>query len=163
MLVDRSLRSMAGFTSVCAIVMLIIVCCYLPAFKKRLNTHSTSVGGKDGENCSTSQSRTIVSAFEKLSCNSKLISLSKATHLFINIAATMLLGCSNTYQQLVTSLKVDEIPWVLCQRGDSKVGLNSPWSINHKRAGKAKAWLAWILLIATSLVSYYIPCLEKLR
>lgn len=65
MLVDRSLRSMAGFTSVCAIVMLVLVCCYLPAFKNRINTNSTSVGGKDGEKCSTSESRTIVSAFEK--------------------------------------------------------------------------------------------------
>lgn len=65
----------------------------------------------------------------------------------------MVLGCSNTYQQLVTALKVDEIRWVLSKRGDSKVGTNSPWAINHKRDGKAKAWLAWLLLIGTSLVS----------
>jgi hypothetical protein len=66
----------------------------------------------------------------------------------------MILGCSNTYQQLVTALKVDEIRWVLSKRGDSKVGTNSPWSINHKREGKIKAWLAWILLISTSIVSF---------
>jgi hypothetical protein len=34
------------------------------------------------------------------------------------------------------------------------VGTNSPWSINHKREGKTKAWLAWILLISTSIVSF---------
>ena len=67
----------------------------------------------------------------------------------------MILGCSNTYQQLVTSLKVDEIRWVLSKRGDSKVGTNSPWAINHKRDGKTKAWLAWLLLIGTSLVSNF--------
>jgi hypothetical protein len=66
----------------------------------------------------------------------------------------MILGCSNTYQQLVTALKVDEIRWVMSKRGDSKVGTNSPWSINHKREGKTKAWLAWILLISTSIVSF---------
>ncbi len=65
----------------------------------------------------------------------------------------MILGCSNTYQQLVTALKVDEIRWVLSKRGDSKVGTNSPWSINHKREGKTLAWLAWLLLILTSVVS----------
>jgi hypothetical protein len=64
----------------------------------------------------------------------------------------MILGCSNTYQQLVTSLKVDEIRWVMSKRGDSKVGTNSPWAINHKRGGKLKAWSAWILLISTSIV-----------
>lgn len=65
----------------------------------------------------------------------------------------MVLGCSNTYQQLVTSLKVDELRWVLSNRGDSKVGTNSPWAINHKKTGKAKAWGCWGLLILTSIVS----------
>ena len=77
----------------------------------------------------------------------------KAVHLFINIAATMILGCSNTYQQLITALKVDEIRWVLSKRGDSKVGTNSPWSINHKKSGKTGSWLAWLLLISTSMVT----------
>jgi hypothetical protein len=67
----------------------------------------------------------------------------------------MILGCSNTYQQLVTTLKVGEIRWVMSKRGDSRVGTNSPWAINHKREGKLKAWLAWILLISTSLVSSF--------
>jgi hypothetical protein len=91
-------------------------------------------------------------------------------HLFINIAATMVLGCSNTYQQLVTALKVDEIRWVLSKRGDSKVGTNSPCkcspllrifivtkyavgAINHKKTGRSKAWLCWVFLIITSIVS----------
>lgn len=86
----------------------------------------------------------------------------QAIHLFINIAATMVLGCSNTYQQLVTALKVDEIRWVLQKRGDSKVGTNSPWSINHKRKGKTVAWLAWLLLILTSVVSDMVDTLQFL-
>ena len=60
MLVDRSLRTMAGFTTVCAIVMWIIVFCYVPAFARRTNKSSTSVGGKGGESCHTAESRNIV-------------------------------------------------------------------------------------------------------
>lgn len=65
----------------------------------------------------------------------------------------MVLGCSNTYQQLVTAPKVNEIRWMLSKHGDSKVGTNSPWAINNKREGKLKAWMAWLLLISTSIVS----------
>lgn len=89
-------------------------------------------------------------SYQNLSCGSNVL---QAIHLFINIAATMILGCSNTYQQLATALTVGEMRWVLSKRGDSKVGTNSPWAINHKREGKTKAWLAWALLISTSLVS----------
>ena len=71
----------------------------------------------------------------------------------------MILGMSNTYQQLVTSLNVDEIRWVLSKRGDSRIGTNSPSAINHKRSGKLTAWLSWILLISTSLVR---ACLQAL-
>lgn len=63
MLVDRSLRSMAAFTTVCAIVMLIIVLCYAPAFYRRLNKGSTSVGGSGGENCRTVESRNLVRVY----------------------------------------------------------------------------------------------------
>ena len=59
---------------------------------------------------------------------------------------------SNTYQQLVTALNVGDIPNMLKQRGDCKVGTNSPFSINAKVKGKAFAWFSWVLLIATSLV-----------
>lgn len=62
MLVDRSLRSMAGFTFLCAIIMFIIMIAYLPAFNSRLNKQSTSVGGKDGESCHSMESRNIVSS-----------------------------------------------------------------------------------------------------
>ncbi|RAL59421.1 hypothetical protein DID88_006795 [Monilinia fructigena] len=52
----------------------------------------------------------------------------------------MILGCSNTYQQLVTAPQVEEIPWILSKNGEARVGTNSPWNINVKRSGKAKAW-----------------------
>ena len=89
-----------------------------------------------------------------LAFNSTLLidRLTKFLHLLINIAATLVLGMSNTYQQLVTSLRFDEIRWVLSKRGDSRVGTNSPTNINHKKRGKWKAWLSWILLIVTSMV-----------
>lgn len=60
MLVDRSLRSMAAFTAVSAVIMLIILISYLPAFANRVNHNSTSVGGKAGTSCSTSESRNVV-------------------------------------------------------------------------------------------------------
>lgn len=62
MLVDRSLRSMAGFTAVCATAMLIIVFSYLSAFVRRLNLHSTSVGGRAGESCATMEKQNVVRA-----------------------------------------------------------------------------------------------------
>lgn len=64
----------------------------------------------------------------------------------------MILGCSNTYQQLATAPLVEEIPWILSKKGDCKVGTNSPWNINVKKSGKAKAWGSWLLLICTSIV-----------
>ncbi|KAM3074282.1 hypothetical protein ACMFMF_006297 [Clarireedia jacksonii] len=138
MLVDRSLRTMAGLTFLSAMIMLIIIIAYLPSFTRRLNKHSTSVGGKEGESCSSMESRNI------------------AVHLFINIVATMILGCSNTYQQLVTAPKVEEIPWILSKKGDCKVGTNSPWNINVKKTGKTKAWLSWALLISTSIPIHFL-------
>ncbi len=159
MLSDRSLRSMAVFTALCAIIIFIIVFSYLKDFITRLNKNSTSVGGKDGESCETAETRNLVSwkFTDWKMCGAKFV---QATHLFINVAATMILGCSNTYQQLVTALKVNEIRWVLSKRGDSKVGTNSPWAINHKRDGKTTSWLAWLLLISTSIVC--IPLLSKI-
>jgi hypothetical protein len=64
----------------------------------------------------------------------------------------MVLGMSNTYQQLVTALNVDEIRWVLSKKGDSRVGTKSPFAINDKSTGRLKHWLAWLLLITISLV-----------
>lgn len=60
MLVDRSLRSMAGFTSVCSIAMLIIIFAHLGDFVNRINPHTTSVGGKDGESCSRMERKNVV-------------------------------------------------------------------------------------------------------
>jgi hypothetical protein len=151
MLVDRSLRSMAAFTAVCTVIMWIIVFSYLGPFSTRLNRNSTSVGREQGEKCGEAESRNVVCYTRTLEAG-WISDVAQAVHLFINIAATIILGCSNTYQQLITALKVDEIRWVLSKRGDSKVGTNSPWSINHKKAGKTRSWLAWILLISTSMV-----------
>jgi len=60
MLVDRSLRSMAGFTALCAVIMFIITMSYIDDFAHRLNLHTTSVGGKDGESCGTMEQRNVV-------------------------------------------------------------------------------------------------------
>ena len=65
----------------------------------------------------------------------------------------MILGMSNTYQQILTALNVDDLKYVLSKHGDSRVGTNSPFAINHKRKGRAIAWIAWFSLIFTSLVS----------
>ncbi|KAI4187150.1 MAG: hypothetical protein LQ346_005543 [Caloplaca aetnensis] len=77
-------------------------------------------------------------------------------HLVINIAATMVLGMSNTYQQLITSLSTSELKWALSKHEDSRVGTNSPFNINHKRDKRLQAWLQWLLLIATSLPVHFL-------
>lgn len=77
-------------------------------------------------------------------------------HLVINVAATMILGMSNTYQQLITSLSTKELRWVLSKHEDSRVGTNSPFNINHKQHGKVQAWLQWTLLIGTSLPVHFL-------
>ncbi|KAL8716844.1 MAG: hypothetical protein Q9225_005859 [Loekoesia sp. 1 TL-2023] len=77
-------------------------------------------------------------------------------HLVINIAATMILGMSNTYQQLVTSLSTSELRWALSKHEDSRVGTNSPFNINHKKSKRVQAWCQWILLIATSLPVHFL-------
>lgn len=60
MLVDRSLRSMAGFTTLCALIIFIIIFSYLPQFRSRLNLNSTSVGGRTGESCKTLEKKNVV-------------------------------------------------------------------------------------------------------
>lgn len=77
-------------------------------------------------------------------------------HLVINIAATMILGMSNTYQQLVTSLSTSELRWALSKHEDSRVGTNSPFNINHKKSKRVQAWCQWTLLIATSLPVHFL-------
>lgn len=61
MLVDRSLRSMAGFTALCCVVMFTIVFSYLKDFSNRINFNTTSVGGKDGESCASMERKNVVS------------------------------------------------------------------------------------------------------
>lgn len=156
MLIDRSFRSMAALTALFAIIMLVICAVNLPRFLKRSNTHSTSVGPNIGQSCAAVERQNVVrpirtTAFQ-FSTVTNLSTSTKAINLVINIAATMILGMSNTYQQIVTALRADEIRWVLSKFGDSRVGTNSPLSINHKKKGKLGAWLSWLLLISTSLV-----------
>lgn len=70
----------------------------------------------------------------------------------INVASTMVLGMSNTYQQLATALQVGDVAYMLSKYGDYRVGTNSPFAINYKRTGRLKAWLCWSFLILTSIV-----------
>lgn len=70
----------------------------------------------------------------------------------INVASTMVLGMSNTYQQLATALQVGDVAYMLSKYRDCRVGTNSPFAINYKRTGRVKSWLCWSLLILTSMV-----------
>ncbi|KAL8630783.1 hypothetical protein Q9189_003543 [Teloschistes chrysophthalmus] len=71
-------------------------------------------------------------------------------------SATSILGMSNMFQQVVTSLSSSELRWALSKHEDSRVGTNSPFNIKHKREGKIQAWLQWLLLIATSLPVHFL-------
>ena len=61
MLVDRTLRTMAGTTTLFALVMLIICFGYIRPFIERVNLNSTSVGGKEGIDCATVERQDVVS------------------------------------------------------------------------------------------------------
>ncbi|KAL8726373.1 MAG: hypothetical protein Q9166_006780 [cf. Caloplaca sp. 2 TL-2023] len=129
---------MAALTTVFAFIMVIICLVHLKDLAHRPNKTSTSVGGKADKTCSSMEGRNVV------------------IHLVINIAATMILGMSNTYQQLITSLSTEELRWVLSKHEDSRVGTNSPFNINHKQTKKLSAWLQWLLLIITSLPVHFL-------
>ena len=60
MLVDRSLRVMAGLTVVFALVLLAVCLYHLKPFLNRLNKNSTSVGWGDGDDCATVENKNIV-------------------------------------------------------------------------------------------------------
>jgi hypothetical protein len=137
LLSDRSFRSMAALMSVFAIGMVIVVCSYAKEFGNRSNRNTTSVGGATKSCKSVTYTNTVLL-------------------LLINVCATMILGMSNTYQQLVTSLKISDLKHVLSKFGDSRVGTNSPFSINHKKDGKKKAWAFWFLLICTSMPVHFL-------
>ena len=65
MLIDRSLRSMAAFTMICAIVMFIVIFCYMNAFTKRKNKNITSIGGGKGVSCETLKKENLVCSIPK--------------------------------------------------------------------------------------------------
>jgi hypothetical protein len=137
LLSDRSFRGMAALMTLFAIGMITVVCSYAKEFGSRANRNTTSVGGATQSCKSVTHTNT-------------------ALLLLINVCATMVLGMSNTYQQLVTSLKVSDLKHVLSKYGDSRVGTNSPFSINHKRDGKKRAWASWFLLICTSMPVHFL-------
>jgi hypothetical protein len=128
---------MAAMMTVFAIGMVIVVCSYATEFGNRSNRNTTSVGGATKSCKSVTHTNT-------------------ALLLLINVCATMILGMSNTYQQLVTSLKISDLKHVLSKFGDSRVGTNSPFCINHKKDGKKIAWASWFLLICTSMPVHFL-------
>lgn len=137
LLIDRSIRGMAALMTLLALGMIILIALYADHFRDRANSNTTSVGG-DASSCK-SVTRT-----------------NTACLLLINVCATMILGMSNTYQQLVTSLTITDIKHVLCKFGDSRVGTNSPFSINQKREGRKRSWAAWLFLVMTSMPVHFL-------
>ncbi|KAL8901305.1 MAG: hypothetical protein Q9207_005262 [Kuettlingeria erythrocarpa] len=129
---------MAALMTLFAFIMVIICLVHSRDFANRPNKSSTSVGGKANQTCGSMEGKNVM------------------IHLVINIAATMILGMSNTYQQLITSLSTSELKWALSKHEDSRVGTNSPFNINHKKEKKLQAWLQWLLLIATSLPVHFL-------
>jgi hypothetical protein len=123
---------MAALTTLFAIGMIVVIATHLKPFYDRANKYTSSVGGKAMKCSNVTHTNTILL-------------------LLINVGATMALGMSNTYQQLVTSLKTTDIKHMLQKFGDSRVGTNSPFSINHKQSGKKSSWAAWLFLVCTSM------------
>jgi hypothetical protein len=77
---------MAGLMTAFAIGMIVVVIAYAKHFATRANRNTSSVGG-DIQSCQV------------------VTHTNTALLLLINVCATMVLGMSNTYQQLVTSRK----------------------------------------------------------
>jgi hypothetical protein len=128
---------MAALMTAFAIGMIVVVVSYTEAFRTRANRNTSSVGG------------------EPQSCKA-VTHTNTALLLLINVCATMVLGMSNTFQQLVTSLHVTDLKHALSKFGDSRVGTNSPFSIKHKKEGKKRAWASWFLLIFTSMPVHFL-------
>jgi hypothetical protein len=128
---------MAALTALFAFGVFIIIAVHIQPFAHRSNKNSSSIGG------------------ETRSCKDVTMT-NTALLLLINVAATTILGMSNTYQQLVTSLTIGDLKNMLQKYGDSKVGTNSPFNINKKKDGRRKSWLAWLLLITTSLPVHFL-------
>jgi hypothetical protein len=128
---------MAALMTVFAVGMVVVVIVYAKSFKDRPNSNSSSVGG------------------EPQSCK-YVTHTNTALLLLINVCATMILGMSNTFQQLVTSLRITDLKHALSKFGDSRVGTNSPFSIKHKKEGRKRAWASWFLLICTSMPVHFL-------
>ncbi|KAJ8111205.1 hypothetical protein OPT61_g6150 [Boeremia exigua] len=137
LLIDRSLRGMAALMTLFAIGMIVLIAVYAQHFRDRVNSNTTSVGG-DARSCD-----------EVTRTNTAML-------LLINVCATMILGMSNTYQQLVTSIKITDLKHILSKFGDSRVGTNSPFSINQKREGRKRSWAAWAFLVLTSMPVHFL-------
>ena len=136
MLVNRTLRAMSATMVFYATLMALVCFTHLGPLRNVVTRGSTSVPfdlSGHGNTCNALEGESLV------------------LHLLINIAATMVLGISNTYQQLVTSLKPKEIRWALSKFRDTRVGTNSPTNINRKQKGRRTAWALWTALITTSL------------
>ncbi|GME40635.1 hypothetical protein GTA08_BOTSDO10669 [Neofusicoccum parvum] len=108
MLVDRTLRGMAGLTTLFAVIMVVICVAYAKRFDDHIDhmPNSTSVR---------------ISSGKRSAMNHK----AEGFKFLINVAATMILGMSNTYQQLLTALKVDDLKHVLYNAKDAD-GHGSP-------------------------------------
>ncbi|KAJ4309671.1 hypothetical protein N0V94_008821 [Neodidymelliopsis sp. IMI 364377] len=137
LLIDRSLRGMAALMTLLAVGIIILIALYAKRFRDRSNPNTTSVGG-DVRSCKD------------------VTRTNTAMLLLINVCATMILGMSNTYQQLVTAIKITDLKHVLSKFGDSRVGTNSPFSINQKRNGKKRSWAAWLFLVLTSMPVHFL-------
>ena len=61
MLVDRSLRTMAGLTSIFALIMMILSIRYLPELIARKNITSSSVGSQTVQDCGSLEATNVVS------------------------------------------------------------------------------------------------------
>jgi ABC-type xylose transport system permease subunit len=131
-------RSMAAMTAIVCLMAIIAVSLAIAGFqtyrtqKTDIGRFSTSVGGNTEQCHSVNSKSTII-------------------HIFINIGATIILGVSNTYQQLATGLSANELRKALEIGGAVTVGTNSPFSMRHKQTGKVAAYLSWAFLFATSL------------
>lgn len=141
LLIDRSLRGMAALMTMFAIGMIILIAVYANRFRDRVNNNTTSVGG-NAQSCKA------------------VTKTNTAMLLLINVCATMILGMSNTYQQLITSVKITDLKHVLSKFGDSRVGTNSPFSINQKREGRKRSWAAWTFLVLTSMPVHFLGMVQ---
>lgn len=128
---------MAALTTVFAIAMIVVIATHMEPFYARANKFTSSVGGGTRSCKAVTHENT-------------------ALLLLVNVAATMVLGMSNTYQQLVTSLKIGDLRHMLQKFGDSRVGTNSPFSINHKQEGRKTSWTFWLFLVCTSLPIHFL-------